>query len=404
MIAVIGYDGRPPTSEARALVAAADLVVGGERHLAAVEVPAGVETIVVGPVASAVSAVSDAHTSGRNVVVLASGDPGFFGITRRLRAAGLPITVLPAVSSVATAFARLGLPWDEAVVVSAHGRPLQPVLNVLRRHGHWDAPVAVLTDADSSPARIVAALGGRCPDLHVFERLGERDEEVTLVSETAVGAMRHGDAVLRDWRQPNVVITGGTGDLSDHPWITGAQQAVGWALPDEAFEHRAGMLTKRDVRAVVLPRLAPGPGRLVWDLGAGSGSVAVECARLGAAAIAVEQDEGALPHIAANSRHHGAPVEVVHGRAPEVLDALPDPDAVFVGGGGPDVVAAVAERRPPRVVVALATVERVGPTVAALPAYQVETVLLQVQHLTPLGEGHRLAPANPVFVVSAVRS
>jgi len=397
VITVIGYDGSPLSESARVALGRADLVVGGARHLAAVDVPSGAATVVMGPVAAAVMAIADAHGSKRSVVVVASGDPGFFGITRRLAAARLPMTVLPAVSSVATAFARLGLPWDEAVVVSAHGRPLRPVLNVLLRHAASGTPVAVLTDASSSPGRLVAGLGGRCPDLHVFERLGEADERYTLITR-----QEHGDAVVREWRQPNLVIAGGPGDLGDHPWRTGEALAAGWALPDDELQHRDGMLTKRDVRAVVLARLAPSPGTLVWDIGAGSGSVAVECARLGAAVVAVEQDPEALQHIEANSHRHGGPVEVVHGKAPEVLDGLPDPDAVFVGGGGPEVVKAVAARRPQRIVVALATLERVGPTVAALDDYDVDTVLLQVQHLVPLGEGHRLSPANPVFVVSGV--
>ena len=396
MITVIGYDGSPLSDRAHAAVAEADLLVGGERHLAAVASPA--ERILLGPVGPAVELIGAADASGRSVVVLASGDPGFFGITRRLRAAGLACTVLPAVSSVATAFSRLGLPWDQAVVVSAHGRPIRPALNVLLRHGAAGVPVAVLTDEHSSPDRLVAALGDRCPDLHVFERLGEDDETYTRITRA-----QHGEAARRTWRQPNIVIAGGTGDLDDHPWRTGAPPVEGWALPDAAFSHRAGMLTKQPVRAAVLAGLAPGVGQLVWDIGAGSGSVAVECSRLGAAVVAVEQDPDQLPHITANAASHHAPVEVVHGKAPEALDGLPVPDAVFVGGGGPDVVRAVNAVGPARVVVALATVERVGPTVAALDRYDVDTVLLQVQHLAPLGDGHRLSPANPVFVVSGLR-
>lgn len=392
MITVIGYDGSPLSERARALVAAADVVVGGERHLAAVAPTC--ETVVMGPVASAVQAISEAEASGRNAVVLASGDPGFFGITRRLAHVGLPMTVIPAVSSVATAFARLGLPWDQALVVSAHGRPIGAALNVLLRHR---TPVAILTDQASSPDKIVAALGGRCPDLHVFERLGEDDETYTVITRAA-----HGQAVTRKWRQPNIVIAGGSGDLQEQPWRTGEPRPEGWALADDAFQHRDGMLTKRDVRAVVLSRLAPATGRLIWDVGAGSGSVAVECSRLGAAVIAVEQDPDQLPHLTANAGAHQAPIEVVHGKAPEVLEGLPHPDAVFIGGGGPEVVAAVAAVQPQRVVVALATLERVAGTVAALDGYDVDTVLLQVQHLVPLGDGHRLAPANPVFIVSGV--
>lgn len=397
MITVIGYDGRPLPEQALVAVGQADLVIGGARHLEAVR--PSCETLVMGPVGPALERVSQAHAEGRNVVLLASGDPGFFGITRRLGALGVPFQVHPAVSSVATAFSRLGLPWDQALVVSAHGRPIGPAVAALLRFGFSRQPVAVLTDAASNPGRLVAALGSRCPELHVFERLGEDDEAYTRITREA-----QADAVTRAWREPNIVLAGGVGDLGDHPWVAGPSIGPATALPDESFSHRDGMLTKREVRASVLARLGPGVGTLVWDVGAGSGSVAVECSRWGAAVFAVEQDPGQLEHIAANAERHQAPVEVVHGKAPEALEGLPRPDAVFVGGGGPEVVAAVAAVRPERVVVALATLERVGPTVAALDGYDVETVLLQVQHVVPLGDGHRLAPANPVFVVSAVRS
>src|SRR5207247_4609155 len=107
------------------------------------------------------------------------------------------------------------------------------------------------------------------------------------------------------------------------------QVPAGWALPDDAFEHRAGMLTKAEVRAVALARLGPGLGDLVWDVGAGSGSVAVECARFGAAVVAVERDPGACELVRRNASAHDVDVSVVCGEAPGVLDGLPDPDAVF---------------------------------------------------------------------------
>ena len=105
-------------------------------------------------------------------------------------------------------------------------------------------------------------------------------------------------------------------------------------------------------------------------------------------------------HLEANVEAHGVDVQVVHGRAPEALDGLPDPDAVFVGGGGLDVVRAVVQRRPSRVVVALATLERVAPVLQALDGYATDAVLLEASRLAPLGDGHRLVPTNPVFVVS----
>lgn len=403
-VTVIGYDGTPLSPQAREALDAADLVLGGQRHLDAAGVTC--RTVVLGPLEPALQELDRAREAGERVVVLASGDPGFFGIVRRLAQGHRSLTVLPAVSSVAQAFGRLGVPWDDAVVVSAHGRPLGPALNAWRRYQHGPQRVALLTDARSSPAALIEALGEEFDGCEVLERLGEPEEtRLTVVAgEPAVDephVLGLSAARARDWSAPHVVVSRGrVTPRGDVPWRQGPAPAPGWALPDEAFAHRAGMLTKREVRAVVLARLAPAVGTLVWDVGSGSGSVAVECSRLGAAAVAVERDPQALQHIHDNAATHQAPVQVVHGAAPEALTGLPWPDAVFVGGGGPDVVAAVAAVRPTRVVVALATLERVAPTVAALQGYDVDTALLQVSHLQALGEGHRLAPANPVFVVS----
>jgi precorrin-6B C5,15-methyltransferase / cobalt-precorrin-6B C5,C15-methyltransferase len=164
------------------------------------------------------------------------------------------------------------------------------------------------------------------------------------------------------------------------------------------------MVTKPEVRALALARLAPRPGTLIWDVGAGSGSVAVECARFGAAVIAVERDPEQCARVTANAGRHGAEVRVVAGVAPGALDGLPDADAVFVGGGGLPAVAAVAARRPARIVVALAAVQRAGQVTEALvgAGYTVDGTLLQASRLAPLPDGaHRLAAANPVFLLWA---
>jgi precorrin-6B C5,15-methyltransferase / cobalt-precorrin-6B C5,C15-methyltransferase len=161
------------------------------------------------------------------------------------------------------------------------------------------------------------------------------------------------------------------------------------------------------VRALVLARLGPRLGEVVWDVGAGSGSVAVECARFGADVCAVERDPDDAQRVRDNAAAAGVDVRVVAGAAPDALAGLPDPDAVFVGGGGLEVVRACAARRPARLVAALATLEQVAPVLAALHAdgaYAAEAVLLQVSAVAPLAGGHRLVPANPVFVVSGVRT
>jgi precorrin-6Y C5,15-methyltransferase (decarboxylating) len=276
--------------------------------------------------------------------------------------------------------------------VSAHGRALQPAVNACRAH----PKVAVLTAPGSGPAELGTALAGATRTLVVCENLGGDDEAVTRCTPE--------QAAARNWREPNVVLVlDERHPTAERSWLHGWLGPDRWALPEERFVHRDGMVTKSEVRALVLARLGPRPGGLVWDVGAGSGSVAVECARLGAAAVAVDRDPDACRLARSNAAAFHVTVTVVEGAAPAALADLPDPDAVFVGGGGTPVVAACAERRPPRLVVALAAVERIGPAHAALTAagYAVDGVQLAANRLTRLPDGtHRLAPTNPVTVLA----
>lgn len=170
------------------------------------------------------------------------------------------------------------------------------------------------------------------------------------------------------------------------------------------------MITKFEVRALALARLGPRLGELVWDVGAGSGSVAVECARLGAAVVAVEKAPDGVERIRANAAAHGVDVRVVHGSAPDALSELDDPDTVFVGGGGrelPDIVAVCARRARRSVVVAMAALDRVPAVRAALTGagFDCDGVLLQSSRLAPLpGDVTRLAATNPVFLLWGARN
>jgi precorrin-6Y C5,15-methyltransferase (decarboxylating) len=403
VITVIGVGTSPLPEAARVRLAEAALVVGSARQLAVAEraVPeprAERRTFELGgELAPALGVIA---ASSGPVVVLASGDPGFFGIVRILAEefGRRALEVIPAVSAVAAAFARAGLPWDDALVVSAHGRDPAAAINACLAH----PKVAVLTAPGFGPAELAAVLRGQPRRLLVAERLGEPDERVVEGDPAEIAAGR--------WADPNVVVVfeeaaavGGKG----RAWPS-RRLPTRWGLPEEAFEHRAGMVTKAEVRALALARLGPGPGDLVWDVGAGSGSVAVECARLGAAVIAVDADEAARELVAANAARHRVAVTVVAGTAPGVLHGLPDPDAVFVGGSGRDlegVLKEAAGRARRAVVVALAGMERVVPAglVLAGGGLQVETVLLQAARLRGIGELHRLVPTNPVFLVSGVR-
>ncbi len=367
-IHVLGVSGGavPPGTEH--LLEAASVVAGGRAVLE--QLAPGKEHIVLGKDLDATLRELVQH----DAVVLASGDPGFFGIVRALSALA-PIHVHPAPSSVALAFARLGVPWDDALVVSAHGRDPHAAINAALRH----PTVAILTQPGNTEL-IVEALAHRRPV--VLEALGTPDERL---------------ATEPPFNDPNVVIV--HEPTAGRATVWPPRTPTRWALPEDAFEHRAGMITKAEVRALALAALGPGTGDHIWDVGCGSGAVGIECALLGAAVTAIDQDPDAIALATRNAAAHGVPLATVLGAAPESLQDLREPDAVFVGGGGPAVLDAAARARR-AVVVTLALIDRVSPTIERLSQqFEVTATTLQANRVKPLAGGHRLAAENPVTVI-----
>lgn len=377
-VTVIGWDGTPLSAAARSAVGAATMAAGAPHHLALPAVPPAAERVLVGSLRLAARRIADHRGAA---VVFADGDPGFFGVVRALRRPeyGLEVEVLPAVSSVAGAFARAGMPWDDAKIVVAHGRTLRRAVNVCRAHHK----VAVLTAPGAGPAELALMLRDVHRTFVICEGLGTEREEVTVLTSDKVAD--------HTWRDPNVVLViGGTGASGTAGWIAGQSAdypgAVrGWALHDEQYARPDGGGPL--VRAFALARLGPRTGDLVWDVGSGSGGAAVEAARLGAAVIAVERDAEACARIAGNARRHRVQVQVVHGTAPGALEDLPEPDVVHVGAGGAQVVIACALRRPERIVATVSArgeAERVRQGLESA-GYLVEAELLQSAHLLPTG-------------------
>jgi precorrin-6Y C5,15-methyltransferase (decarboxylating) len=374
-VTVIGWDGSPLTEAARSALGAATLVAGAAHHLALPEIPPAAERIRLGSVGLAARRIA-AHRG--TAVVLADGDPGFFGVVRTLRAPefGLEVEVVPAVSSVAAAFARAGMPWDDAQVVVAHPRTLRRAVNVCRAH----TKVAVLTAPGAGPAELGLLLEGIHRTFVICEELGTEREQVSVV--TSDKAPDH------TWRDPNVVIViGGPAAAAEGGgWIAGRDPGAGprgWVQPDETYRDGPGVRLGEGetelLRAAQLARLGPRVGDLVWDIGCGSGAFAAEAARAGAAVIAVDRDPAACARAQGAARRFGVQLQVVHGSAPHVLENLPEPDVVRVGGGGAAVVPAVADRRPQRIVTHAATrdaAERVGRDLTE-HGYRVECALLQ---------------------------
>jgi precorrin-6Y C5,15-methyltransferase (decarboxylating) len=315
----IGADGWHGLSPgAREALAAAEVVLGSERQLTLLPESAARRVTWPSPMLPAVEALLVEHADQR-VCVLASGDPMLFGIGGTLaRRVGPDVfRVVPHSSSVSLACARLGWPVEDVEVVSLVGRPVESLLVLPNRR------MMVLSAGAATPAQVAELLRTR----------GFGPTPMTVLSQLGgPGELRH-DGTAATWATPvdglNVIAL----DPRLAPGVSPLGRVAG--LPDDAFDHD-GQLTKREVRAVTLAALAPLPGQLLWDVGSGSGSVAIEWMRThpSCGAVAVESRAERADRITRNAQALAVPgLVVVHGRAPDALADLPRPDAVFVGGG-----------------------------------------------------------------------
>jgi precorrin-6Y C5,15-methyltransferase (decarboxylating) len=392
----IGEDGVEGLSPAaRHLIEAATLVVGGARHLAlAAPVIRGERLAWPSPMAQGIPAILARR--GEAVVVLASGDPHFYGVgATLLRHVPVEETLtLPAPSSVALACARLGWPQASVTTVSLCGRPLEPLFPLLQPGSRL---IALSADA-STPGLVAAALRARGfgPSiLHVLEALGgpaERRNRTTAA-----------DFVEDDIAPLNLLaieVVAGPGALVI---------PLGTGLDDAFFEHD-GQITKREIRAVTLSSLGPRAGELLWDIGCGSGSVAIEwlLRHKSMRAVGIEANGERSARAARNAARLGVPhLELVNATAPDGLAGLPVPDAVFIGGGitGDGVVdAAWARLRSGgRLVANSVTVESDAVLIAACARLGGTLTRIGIERLDTIGRLHGFRPAMTVTQWSVVK-
>jgi precorrin-6Y C5,15-methyltransferase (decarboxylating) len=309
-----GWDGLAPAS--RDLVLGASVLWGGARHLSLVPAVAGqARAPWPSPLRPGLPALLS-ECAGRAVVALASGDPLVSGIATTLLEHGAPVRVVPAVSSVALARARMGWPAESCVVVSLVGRSVSRVARELAAGRR----ILVLSSDASRPASVAALLTST----------GWGSSRMTVLGDLGSPLESSVSAVASSWSASSPALNvialevSGSGRAS---WAPG--------LPDDVFEND-GQLTKRDLRASALARLMPAPGQLLWDVGAGAGSVGIEWMRAHPTCrtIAVESDPERAARLARNAASLGVPdLQVVQGRAPSALSGLEPPDAIFIGGG-----------------------------------------------------------------------
>jgi len=398
------------TLKVREILRKAQVLVGGRRLLNYFPDHPG-KQIVLGKDPESTLAQLPALAARLRVVVLASGDPNFYGVgplvVKLLGAEN--VVVHPNVTAVQTACARLKLAWQDATVISLHGRTWANLEAALNRGVE---KLIIYTDPEHTPAALARYLlerGHGEARLCVLEDLGQASERLNWLSPA--------EAQTREFSPLNVVvILPGDGEQPQAAVrsLAGGLCHLHLGLLEEALAHEGGLVTKTEVRAVVLAKLNLSPGLTMWDVGAGCGSVGLEASLLlpGGCIIAVEQEPERAAQIRANAAKFGvANLEVVCGRAPECLATLPAPQRVFIGGGGQDlgdILAQVMERLAEggRVVLTAALLETLetARSVLAQAGWHIEITHLQVSRSRPLGEGIYLQALNPVWIISGYKS
>jgi precorrin-6B C5,15-methyltransferase / cobalt-precorrin-6B C5,C15-methyltransferase len=380
-----GLDGLTPA--AQELIAQAEFVVGGKRHLALAGPLAAKAMNWPSPIENAVDVI-EAHR-GRSVCVLASGDPFFFGVGTMLarRFSADEMISIPAPSAFALAASRLGWSQQDCALLTLHGRPLEAIIP----HLQPGARILALSWDDATPAKLAALLTERHmgrSKLTICEAMGGLSERIrtTEAHQFALDSVAALNTIALE-----VVAEGGARVL---PRTAG--------LPEEWFEHD-GQITKRELRAMTLSSLAPRRGELLWDVGSGSGSVAIEwmLADPTNSAVAIEVRHDRAERIARNALSFGVPrLSVAAGEAPEVFADLATPDAVFIGGGAstPGMIerACDALGAGGRLVVNAVTLETQAACIDWRARWGGELTQIAIAHAEPVGRYSGWRAAMPI--------
>jgi precorrin-6Y C5,15-methyltransferase (decarboxylating) len=382
------------------IISNADVLVGGKRLLDFFKDSTACKKIIDKQLAATVDFIKSQMES-RSVVVLASGDPLFFGIGPVLVKALGPenVVIYPNISSVAAAFARIKEPWSKARVVSLHGRKSEKAL--FKALDEEDV-VAVLTDPSRNPAWLAQRLVDENLvgfNVCVFESLGNAAERVNWYLPAQAAELT--------FAEPNLVI------VKKRAEDPAAKQRLHLGMPDHCYVHEKGLITKSEVRAVALAKLGLMPDHILWDLGAGSGSVAIEAALLvnRGTVFAVEKNPARAKQIEINKTRFGIEnLNIYQAEAPNGLADLPRADRIFIGGGGrrlAAVIHAAASFLKPdgRIVVntvLLPNIQVAADTLTGL-GFKTEVVQVQVSRSRKMPWADRLEAQNPVWIISGSR-
>ncbi|RAL26291.1 precorrin-6y C5,15-methyltransferase (decarboxylating) subunit CbiE [Thermoflavimicrobium daqui] len=377
----------------------ADVLVGGKRLLDFFPTFTGKRIVIQGGFKSVLEKVQEASKE-QDVVILASGDPLFYGIASFIihKLGKERVEVHPHLSSLQLAFSRMGESWQQARIESVHGRPLQ---GLVQRIDGQDK-VAILTDQTNSPSAIAKYLlefGMTEYQAFVAENLGSLEERCTW--------WELPDLVDASFSPLNVVILKRKSDSVYHPWSLG--------IADQEFAQRRpekGLITKKEVRVVSLAEMKIKENSIIWDIGAGSGSVSVEATKLAprGQVFAIEKNAQDMENIHANRIKFRTDFTAIHAKAPQGLSELPDPDAVFIGGSGGELrellqICCTRLKQDGRIVVNAATIETLSVTMETLKEEGLHTrvTLLQTARSKPILNLTRFEGLNPIYMIVGER-
>jgi precorrin-6Y C5,15-methyltransferase (decarboxylating) len=382
--------------EARRLINSSEVVFGGKRLLDMFPSQNG-ERIVIEHNLAEVTDLIKQNLGWKRIVVLASGDPNLFGIASYLIAKlgkGV-VEIMPNVSSMQVAFARIKESWENAVFVSVHARPIEDIVATVRLNDK----IGIFTDDIHTPAAIAQVLREHGVDgyrAYVCQDLGGKDEQVMETDLDGLGKMEYSPL--------NILIL-----LKEQPQRQ-PQPILG--IPEADFyRRRGGLITKPEVRAVSLAEMHLSDESVLWDIGAGSGAISIEASFLARRGhiYAIEKNDTDIAIIRKNIHKFQTPnIEVVPAPAPEGLDKLPDPTAVFIGGSGgrmEEIIDLVARRLKPggRIVINVVALENLSTAVKALKARgcMPDITLVNIARSQKIASLTRLEALNSVFVIAA---
>lgn len=396
-IHVIGLDvtGEPLSSEKRRYIEKADVLIGGKRQLEQASFFKGKTISITGDIDSLIDEIKSCIKKKLCVAVLATGDPLLFGIGNTLiQHFGVDaIEIHPGISAAQAALSRLGLKTDEAVIISRHGTHTDDLARLLNH------PTGViLTSNKHSPYEIIQELITRYPQTkkwtgHVCQCLG-------METETIQSGQLEQLCSIKTFRATNILV------VQNPDPVSSIYVSAKFGLPDDAYEHDANMITHPEVRAVTLSKLKLGNAEILWDVGAGSGSVGIEAALINPylKVFCIEKNTERVESITANAtKHRVNNVFTIEGHALEECLALPAPDRVFIGGGGedlPDLLTLCYKRLSKEGIMVVNTV-----TIESFEIVcnffrqinkEIECISIQISRLHSFAKYHTLKPENPI--------